>query len=203
MQNPEDFFRVNILFHCFFILIVELSSVCDAIFRTHEGLNPEKLVQVYNNHEIASIFGKFTKIHSALGLYRKKLMIDDMSTYGIPLSRHMLVHYWNDPNVFTIHDQFLLGTEFMMAPAFDAGQTKVRIYIPKLKPDSNILAKDTIWVHMLTGEEIKRTGWVELEVPLGQPVILHKKESMDAALVVEDLNSNLINQESQFSITKI
>ena len=84
---------------------MELSSICDAVLRTHEGLKPNKMIQIYSNSKEAFAFAKFANIHSAFGLYRKFLMHGDMKNFGAPLARHMFFHYWNDKIASQLHDQ--------------------------------------------------------------------------------------------------
>lgn len=50
---------------------------------------------------------------------------------GLPLMRPLVLHYPNDPNVFAINDQFLVGEDLMAAPVVDQGKTRRLVYFPQ------------------------------------------------------------------------
>ncbi len=60
---------------------------------------------------------------------------------GMPLVRHLVLHYQNDSNVWNIDDQFMLGDGLMVAPILSTSATSRSVYVPAGN-----------WVNLLTGE---------------------------------------------------
>ncbi|HKH75677.1 MAG TPA: hypothetical protein VKA51_01845 [Rubrobacteraceae bacterium] len=48
----------------------------------------------------------------------------------MPLVRHPFIHYPDDPEIHGIEYQFMVGSEFMVAPVLDPGQEEVTLYLP-------------------------------------------------------------------------
>ena len=49
---------------------------------------------------------------------------------GLPLVRHPFIHYPDDPEIHGIEYQYMVGSEFMVAPVLDPGQEEVTLYLP-------------------------------------------------------------------------
>lgn len=54
-------------------------------------------------------------------------------TGGLPLMRALLINYPEDPAVWTIEDQYMLGTDLLVAPIMEAGTTERWVYLPEGK----------------------------------------------------------------------
>lgn len=50
---------------------------------------------------------------------------------GVAPLRSLLVEFESDPNVKKIKDQFMLGSDLMMAPILKAGHTRRSVYMPQ------------------------------------------------------------------------
>jgi alpha-D-xyloside xylohydrolase len=50
---------------------------------------------------------------------------------GMPLMRHMRLEFENEPNVATLDDQYMLGTDLLVAPVFNPEQRSRRVYLPE------------------------------------------------------------------------
>lgn len=124
---------------------MELSAFT-AVYRTHEGNRPEESVQFYEDEETLSHFARFAKIYCALSFYRSELM-EEAFRHGYPLVRHPMLHYPDDPGVYEIRYQWMLGTEFMVVPVVDAGARSVDAYLPEGE-----------WVHLWSGETYDSSG---------------------------------------------
>jgi alpha-glucosidase (family GH31 glycosyl hydrolase) len=139
-----------------------------ALFRTHEGNNPESGgVQVYSDDELLSFFGRFANIFKELKDYRKELMLEAQN-FGYPVVRHPMFHYESDAEVFKLEYQFMLGSDFMIAPVLDPGKNEIEIYLPEGE-----------WVHLWSDlEYINETGiYVTVSAPLGKPAVFYRKGS--------------------------
>ncbi|HSW59471.1 MAG TPA: TIM-barrel domain-containing protein, partial [bacterium] len=139
-----------------------------ALFRTHEGNNPDSGgVQVYSDDELLMFFAKFANIFKGLKNYRKELMIEAQNL-GYPVVRHPMFHYESDPEVFKLEYQFMLGSDFMVAPVLDPGKNEIEIYLPEGE-----------WVHLWSDLEYdNETGiYVSVPSPLGKPAVFYRKGS--------------------------
>lgn len=52
---------------------------------------------------------------------------------GLPLMRALLLNYPDDPAVWEIEDQYLLGNDLMVAPVMEADMTSRNVYLPEGK----------------------------------------------------------------------
>jgi alpha-glucosidase len=155
------------------------TSAFTPVYRTHEGNRPEESVQFYEDEETLGHFARFAKIYRALSFYRSELM-EEASRHGHPVVRHPMLHYPNDPNVYDLKYQWMLGTEFMMVPVVDAGADGVNAYLPEGE-----------WVHLWSGEIYDSTGggrWhVGIPAPMGEPGVFYRKGSAAGMTFVENL----------------
>lgn len=101
------------------------------VFRTHEGADPDNNFQVYQDEESIAHFSKWAKVFKALAFYRKELVIE-ASNNGLPVVRHPFIHFYRDENVFDIiNEQFMFGSELMVAPVLNPGVNALSVYLPK------------------------------------------------------------------------
>ena len=148
------------------------------IFRTHEGNEPDKNVQFYSNPQTLKTFSYWAKIYAAFAEYRKKLM-QEMTTKGYPLIRHLILHYPNDLQVYSIEHQFLYGSEFLVAPVIKKGQTTVDVYLPQGE-----------WIHLWsqTSYDCSTKGeYFTISAPIGKPAVFYRQDSPDGQAIWEIL----------------
>ena len=149
-----------------------------AVFRTHEGNRPELNHQFYSDAETMRHFGRLAKVYAAWAPYRREL-VDEASRTGLPVVRHPFVHYPEDPEAHGLEYQFMVGSEFMVAPVLEPGERSVEIYLPAGR-----------WVHLWTGEIYGSTikgVWMNAEAPIGEPDVFYR-EGSDAG---EDFGAEL------------
>ena len=151
------------------------------VYRTHEGNQPEHNVQFYTDNETYSAFNRCTKLYLAWEDYRKQL-VQEAALDGLPVVRHPFIHYPDDPEVYKIsYQQFMVGTEFMVAPVLDQGATKVNVYLPAGE-----------WVHAWSGIKYgdpQKGIYITVDAPIGKPAVFYKAGSK----VGEDFRSKIIN----------
>lgn len=138
------------------------------VFRTHEGNDPDKNAQFYTDDETMAQFARMAKVYAAWFPYRKEL-VREGSELGLPVVRHPWIHYWEDPEVLKIvYQQFMVGSEFMVAPVLEPGMSRVTIYLPKGR-----------WIHLWTGKAFGGdTGvYAEVDAPMGYPAVFYKQDS--------------------------
>ncbi len=142
-------------------------NILNAVYRTHEGLNPKISAQPYTDKETMAHFARSAKMFKALSFYRKQL-VKEAADKGYPIVRHPFIQFPNDSNTYALQYQFMYGSEFMVAPVLDSGKTSVKLYLPKGN-----------WVNLWTGEIlIQNAGsWITADAPIGKPAIFYQKGS--------------------------
>ncbi len=83
----------------------------------------------------------YTRLHQDLMPYLQKYSRIACDT-GMPIMRHMVLHYQNDANVYNMDDQFMFGDALMVAPILHLDVYQRDVYLPEGK-----------WMDLLTGEE--------------------------------------------------
>jgi alpha-glucosidase len=140
-----------------------------AVFRTHEGNRPERNAQVYSDEGSLEHFARMAKVYRAWAPYRGQL-VDEAARRGYPVVRHLVLHYPEDTTARRLrYEEFLVGSELLVAPVLDPGRDTVRAYLPAGE-----------WVHVWSGRAHGRPehgSWVTVEAPLGRPAVFHRKGS--------------------------
>ena len=125
-------------------------------------------------------FGRFAAIVNQLAPYRKQLG-SEAAEKGLPLVRHPMLHYPDDPEIYKLMYHYMYGSEFLVRPIVDPGVTKVAVYLPAGK-----------WIHLFSqnsfgnGESGK---WVEVAAPVGEPAVFYKEGSTVGEELVKLLKS--------------
>ena len=146
---------------------IELAAFT-VVFRTHEGNRPEVNYQIYSDGETLRHFSRFAKVYAAWEPYRMELVREAAET-GLPVVRHQFVHFPHDPKVYALDYQFMVGSEFMVAPVLDPGEEAVEVYLPAGR-----------WVHLWSGREYgsPEEGIYEtVDAPIGEPAVFCKEGS--------------------------
>jgi alpha-glucosidase len=126
------------------------------VFRTHEGLKPEKNVQPYTDDETVAFTERMGKIRKILAPYLREVCTQ-ASEYGWPAVRPLYFHYSESKFTHELKTQFLLGEYVMVAPVLRKGAREVEVRFP---PGA--------WVHLFTGEKYGE-GTAKVEAPYGAP----------------------------------
>jgi alpha-glucosidase len=148
-------------------------SAFTPFYRTHEGNNPESSIQVDSDGELLDRFAQFAKIYAALAPYRQTLFKEAHSR-GLPLVRHLWLHYPDDPQTKSISDQWLLGPDLLVAPVLDPDKSDRTLYLP---PGS--------WTHLWSGQTYdvgaadhpSEGKTITVPSPLGQPPVFYRAGS--------------------------
>ena len=133
------------------------------LFRTHEGLLPNDMVQYYTDSSTQEFFARFGKVHKELEPYFKKL-IKEASETGVPVIRHPWLVCPNDTNCLKTEYQFFVGDDMLVLPVTERGQTNVSGYFPEGK-----------WEHYFTKEVVEGGEWNRVEAPIGTPAVFWRK----------------------------
>lgn len=151
-----------------------------AVFRSHSGSEPEKNLQVHSDNEVMDFFARFAKIYRALAPYRENLMREAWDR-GLPIVRHLVLHYPDDPEVYDLKQEFMYGSEFLVRPVVSKGVREVSVYLPEGR-----------WTHLWTGEDYGSPDegtWVEIEAPIGEPAVFYREGSEAGRSLVDRLEN--------------
>jgi alpha-glucosidase len=138
------------------------------VFRTHEGNRPGVNHQIYSDEQTLRHFARLAGVYAAWKPYRMKLVTRAAET-GLPVVRHPFIHYPDDPEVYGLDYQFMVGSEFMVAPVLDPGEDTVEVYLPAGR-----------WVHLWSGEgygSAEEGVYETVPAPVGEPAVLYKEGS--------------------------
>lgn len=149
------------------------------IFRTHDGLIPGISAQVDTDKETLSHLARFGQVYKLLAPYRKTL-VAQAAKVGYPVVRHLVLHYPDDPNVYNLRYQFMLGSDFLVAPVLDQGAKTVQLYLPAGK-----------WIHLWTGAKFnsEKGKWIQVTAPLGKPGVFFKEGAVFGEQLVTKLKA--------------
>ena len=82
---------------------------------------------------------------------------------GLPMLRALFIEFPDDPGAWLVEDQYLFGSDMLVAPLFIAGQQERNVYLP----GGN-------WVDYQTGQ-IYRPGWNKIRADKIPAIILIKE----------------------------
>jgi alpha-glucosidase len=147
-------------------------SAFTALFRSHEGNQPELNVQVYSDSITRKHFALTASWYAGLAKYRKALMEEAAAT-GLPLARHCIIHYPEIEEFWRMEaTQFLLGEDLLVVPVTEAGADEVEVLLPRGE-----------WEHVWSGQAFSsgdKGKKVKVAAPMGQPGLFIRAESPKA-----------------------
>lgn len=106
----------------------QLGAMCP-VMRTHHG------VHMYWNHhfdhdgETLAFYGDYARFHTALFPLFYSL-VKEASENGLPVMRHLMLHYPDDANALSENFSFMLGPDFLVAPVVEKGARSRKVYLP-------------------------------------------------------------------------
>ncbi len=156
---------------------VELSAFT-AMLRTHVTNRPDINTQYNSDPETLAHFSRFARVFALLADYRAELMAE-AADKGYPLARHLMLHYPEDPAVYDLTEEFLLGSELLVAPVVDEGATQVQVYFPAGEWVN-------LWTDAVFGDVAAGTTRT-VDAPLGQPAVFYKRGSARGEQLVQKL----------------
>jgi alpha-D-xyloside xylohydrolase len=87
----------------------------------------------------------------------------DSTERGLPMVRALFVEYPDDPGAWLVDDEYLFGSDLLVAPLMESGSTGRQVYVPKGQ-----------WIDYQSGK-LYAGGWQKIES--GQiPVVLLVRE---------------------------
>jgi len=146
-------------------------SAFTPVMRSHEGNRPDDNLQIDSTAGILAHFAAMTRVHAALAPYLRHLLAEAAAS-GLPLQRPMFLHYADQAEFADCQDQYLLGSDLLVAPVIEQGGRMRDVLIPQ---DSKA------WINVWTGQEYSG-GRHQVSAPLGSPPVFMRADSPFAAL---------------------
>ncbi len=85
--------------------------------------------QIFDDPEAVRVWRKFAKLRTALFPYLYTLAHEHRTT-GLPVMRHHLLAFPDDPQALLQNYQYLFGDRFLVAPVVDPGVRSWDVYLP-------------------------------------------------------------------------
>ena len=145
---------------------IELSAF-SPIMRTHEGDNKDDNWSWVKDEETIAHLRRFAKIHQLLGPELEALASDAAKT-SMPLVRHLMIEFPEDVDSRAINDQFMLGSELLVAPIVAEDATTREVYLPP-----------GVWFHVWSGDEHQGGTTISVDAPVGSPPVFALGEDRD------------------------
>lgn len=134
------------------------------VMRTHESNRPDTNWQFNSDAETLEYFARMARIYTSLSPYRKAVLREYLRE-GIPPLRHLCLEFPEDRIALTIDDQYLFGSDMIVAPVLKKRQKRRRLYLP-----------ENGWIGLFDGI-VRNKGWHILPAPFGYPPVLVRKDS--------------------------
>jgi len=96
---------------------------------------------------------------------------------GLPLLRHLVIEFQNDPTVFHIEDQFMCGRNLLIVPIMTPNDIR-KAYLP-----------EGVWYDFWSGERVEGRRWLTVTAPLDKvPVYVRAGTILPLGPVVQHTN---------------
>jgi alpha-glucosidase len=98
---------------------------------------------------------------------------------GLPVVRHPFINYPENPEVYGLEYQFMVGSEFMVAPVLDPGKESVEVYLPAGR-----------WVHLWSGRRhgsLDKGVYETVGAPISEPAVFYREGSGEGRRFKEEL----------------
>jgi alpha-glucosidase len=148
------------------------------VFRTHEGNRPEENFQFYDDDEATKHFVRCAKIYQAWNFYLQELSTETEQK-GLPIVRPLFMHYPDDPECRKLSwQQYLLGTELLIAPVTKKNADTKKIYLPRGQ-----------WTDIWTQKVYDSKGeYIIKQFKSGEPPAFAKTGSETGEKIIRNLN---------------
>jgi alpha-D-xyloside xylohydrolase len=130
------------------------------VMRDHCWARPMNSVNLFHDPGTIALFRKYAILHSALLPYFATYAAEAHRT-GVPILRHLVLQYPEDPRSATAEYQYLLGESLLVAPVIEQGAVSRKLYLPQGE-----------WVNYWTEEHYQGGADITVAAPLEQIPIL-------------------------------
>ncbi len=81
--------------------------------------------------------------------------LEEGSRTGVPVFRPLLLNYQQDPNTLNLDDEFMVGSDLLVAPVLRRDLTSRMVYLP-----------NGVWIDYWTGKRMQGGSMIRVEAPL-------------------------------------
>jgi alpha-glucosidase (family GH31 glycosyl hydrolase) len=154
------------------------------VMRDHPWSRPKNSVDLWHDPGTIALFRRYAILHTSLLPYFATYAAEAHRT-GVPILRHLVLEYPEDPRAATAEYQYLLGESLLVAPVIEQGAVTRTLYLP-----------EGDWLNYWTGNHVTGGADVVVAAPLDQiPIFVRagkilpfKPENQTAALNWSDPN---------------
>ncbi|MEO1272899.1 MAG: alpha-glucosidase, partial [Myxococcota bacterium] len=115
-----------------------------------------------SDEETIAHMRRFARIHLALEPEWTALATE-AEERSTPMIRGLFMHYPEDPEVRGVSDQYLIGTDLLVAPVVEEGAVDREVVLP-----------EGSWFHVWTGVSWEGPARVVVEAPIGMPPVFSR-----------------------------
>ncbi|CAB4743726.1 MAG: glycoside hydrolase family 31 [Actinobacteria bacterium] len=154
LPSPELYLRGTAM--ATFCPIMQIHSEFNHHKTPSNDRTPWNLARRYNDPVILETFRKFAQLREELLpylSYEGKLAL----VTGRPLMAGLFFDFYDDPEIWSVPSEYMLGTSILVAPVTQPGVLTQNIYLPKGE-----------WVSFWNDEEFSGEQWVQVPAPLDQ-----------------------------------
>ena len=126
------------------------------VMRDHPWSRPKNSVDLWHDPGTIALFRRYAILHTSLLPYFATYAAEAHRT-GVPILRHLVLEYPEDPRAATAEYQYLLGESLLVAPVIEQGVVTRKLYLPKGD-----------WLNYWTGDHLTGGADVTVRAPLDQ-----------------------------------
>lgn len=136
------------------------------LYRNHAALGTRSQEPWVFGESTLSIYRKYLKLRYRFIPYLYDEFYREGKT-GLPVMRPLVLNYENDPHVYNMNDEYMVGEDILTAPVVQEGQTKRAVYLPKGK-----------WIDFWNGVEHAGKTTILVDAPIGKLPLFIKKNTI-------------------------
>ncbi len=133
------------------------------IMRTHEGNMRDLNHNWDSDPETTAHFRRFARVHQALHDDLVAIAEEAQRT-GAPMVRHLMLEFPEDRATWPISDEYMLGSDLLVAPVTTEGATSRQVYLPA----------GATWFSVWTGDSHEGGQRIEIDAPIGSPPVFSR-----------------------------
>ncbi len=122
--------------------------------RNHSAINTRRQEPWQFGEEVENISRKYIELRYRWMPYLYSLFYQTTQT-GVPVIRPLLLEYPQDPRVYNLCDQFLVGSHILVAPIYRPDTEYRSVYLP-----------EGVWYDYWTGQRYQGEGHILVHAPL-------------------------------------
>lgn len=136
------------------------------LYRNHAALGTRSQEPWVFGEPTLSIYRKYLKLRYRFIPYLYDEFYRETKT-GLPIMRPLVLNYENDPQVYNLNDEYMVGEDILAAPVVQEGQTKRAVYLPKGK-----------WIDFWNGVEHAGKTTILVDAPIGKLPLFIKNNTI-------------------------